>query len=79
MNASMVRCAGLWLAMVLPAPCLAAAASPLKSAAERWPLYRESVRKTPGLVRLYTFEDVQDAASVVKDLMGSTDALRFVP
>ena len=79
MNVSTTRNARLWLATALASTSLAADVPQLGAAADRWPAYRESIRKTPGLVRLYTFEGVRDTGSAVPDLAGGKDALRFVP
>ena len=75
----MTRCAGRWLTTTIAAASLAADTPQLGSAAERWPTYRESIRKTPGLVRLYTFEGVRLTETAVPDLAGEKEPLRFVP
>ena len=45
----------------------------------RWCQHRDALRRDPSVVRYYTFETVQDAASTVPNLAGAEGELSFVP
>ncbi|HNS32508.1 MAG TPA: right-handed parallel beta-helix repeat-containing protein [bacterium] len=49
------------------------------AAENRWIAQREALKQDPRVARYYTFEDIKDSKSIVKELKGSGTDLLFVP